>query len=122
MAAAGATGAALAAGITSLSVAAATAVLNNNGDIGAALKELGSKENVRNVVTAMVTAGVVSGLGNAFTVNVNGTPVPLNQVSMGAGASATQVLARNLVSSTANAVIGTAINGGSLGDNLTQEQ
>ena len=108
------------AAVSTLASQAAVSFINNQGNLGATLNDLGSSQNVRNLVTAMATGGIVSGLGQAFTVSVNGAQVPLNQVSLGTGASATQVLARNLVSSTANAVVSTAINGGSLGDNLTR--
>jgi filamentous hemagglutinin len=46
------------AGLTSLSNQAAVALVNNRGNLGAALKELGSSEALRSLATAMVGAGL----------------------------------------------------------------
>ena len=102
-----ATSAAVAAGITALATSATLAVINNKGDIGAALKELGSKENVKSLVTAMATAGLVQGLGTA-----------LNLPSTGLGSSFIDKLQTNLVNGVASSLITTAINGGSVEDAL----
>ncbi|CAN7526787.1 two-partner secretion domain-containing protein [Variovorax sp. LjRoot178] len=111
---------ALQAGITAMASQATISLANNNGDLGAVFKELGSSDSIKNIVTAMVTAGVVEGLGSTVTMDVNGVATPLNQISAINGASGMQVLGRNLINGTARALVGTAIDGGSLGDNLTQ--
>ncbi|MBI5784588.1 MAG: DUF637 domain-containing protein [Rhodocyclales bacterium] len=68
--AAGTTGAAVAAGIaagmTTLAAQAAVSLINNHGDIGQTLNDLGSSESVKQVVTAMLTAGLVQGVTTAF--------------------------------------------------------
>ena len=99
---------ATAAGITTLASQAAIALINNQGDVGAAAKELGSKENVKALATAMVTAGLVQGLGVAFN------------LPTGAGTSTTLLgkLQTNLINGVAGSLVSTAINGGSLEDNL----
>lgn len=103
-----AVGAATAAAITTLATQAAIALLNNKGDVAAALKELGSNENIKALVTAMITAGVLQGLGTAFNLPV------------GAGTSTTllEKLQTNLINGVASSLITTAINGGNLEDAL----
>ena len=93
-------GTAIAAGLTTLSVQAATAILNNNGDISAALKELGSKENVKGLLTAMVTAGALNGLNAS-----------LGWTEVTAKSPFTQQLGKNLVNGITSSLIGSAING-----------
>ena len=55
---------ALAAGISSLASQAAVSLANNGGDIGKTLQDLGSSQSAKNVVAAMLTAGVGQGLGH----------------------------------------------------------
>jgi filamentous hemagglutinin len=56
--------AALAAGMTTLSSQAAVSLINNKGDIGQTLNDMGKSENVRNVIAAMITAGVTGSYGS----------------------------------------------------------
>ena len=51
-------GAAINAGFTALASEAAISFANNKGDIGKTLNDMGQSQNVRNVVAAMLTAGV----------------------------------------------------------------
>jgi filamentous hemagglutinin len=51
-------GAAINAGVSTLASQAAVSLLNNQGDIGKTLKDLGSSESVRSLVASMLTAGV----------------------------------------------------------------
>jgi hypothetical protein len=83
-------------------------IISNKGDIAGALKELGSKENVKGLATAIVTAGLVQGLGVAFN------------LPTGAGTDTTilQKLQTNLINGVAGSLVSTAINGGSLEDAL----
>ncbi|NMM07118.1 filamentous hemagglutinin N-terminal domain-containing protein [Polaromonas sp.] len=53
-----AVGAAINAGFSSLVTQASIAFVNNNGDIGATLKQLGSSDSIKQTVAAMLTAGV----------------------------------------------------------------
>lgn len=96
---------AVTAGITALAGQAAVAVINNQGDLAGALHDLGSSANVRNLLGAIITGGVLGGM------DLNPTGLPTN----GAGAQPffTQ-LGQNLQAAAARAVISTAINGGSL--------
>ena len=57
-----AVGAAINAGFSSLVTQASIAFVNNNGDIGATLKQLGSSDSIKLTVAAMLTAGVGTAL------------------------------------------------------------
>lgn len=105
----GVVGGAVTAGVTALASQAAVAVINNQGDLGGALHDLGSSAGVKNLLTAIVTGGVLGGL------NLNPTGLP----TAGGGSQEffTQ-LGQNLQAGAARAVIGTAINGGSFEKNL----
>ncbi|MCP5960879.1 DUF637 domain-containing protein, partial [Klebsiella pneumoniae] len=48
------------AAITSLATQAGVSLINNGGDIGKTLKDLGSKDSIKSLATSVVTAGVLS--------------------------------------------------------------
>jgi filamentous hemagglutinin len=102
---------AVTAGLTALATQASIALINNQGDIGGALHDLGSSANVHSLLTAIITGGVLSGL----SMNPTGLPT----VGGGTQGLLTQ-LQQNLTAGAARAVIGTAINGGSLEENLRE--
>jgi filamentous hemagglutinin family protein len=62
---AGATGAAMSAGYTALMSQAAVSFANNGGDIGKTLEQLGKEDSIRNIATAMLTAGALDKLNTA---------------------------------------------------------
>ncbi|MDM0030484.1 toxin C-terminal domain-containing protein [Variovorax sp. J31P216] len=102
---------AVAAGISALASQATVALINNKGDLGKTFDDLGSSASVKNLVTAIVTGGVLGGL------NLNPTGLP----TTGAGAGdIMKQLGTNLTAGAAKAVISTAINGGSLEDALRE--
>lgn len=104
--------AAVQAGITALATQATVSFVNNNGDIGKVLDELGSSQGVKSIATAMVTAGVLQGLSNALPENIaNAT---------NGSAKFTDQLQRQLVDGAASAVVRSAINGTSLEDELSR--
>jgi len=117
-AAAGATGSAgfgtfvqgaVTAGITTLASQAAVSLINNNGDLGKVLKDLGSSRSIKSLVSAVLTGGVLQGLD----LNPTGLAMP------GAGTKEVfDLLATNLKAAGAGALIDTALYGGSLGDRL----
>ncbi|WP_276318399.1 filamentous hemagglutinin N-terminal domain-containing protein [Variovorax gossypii] len=100
---------AVTAGVTALASQATVALINNQGDIGRALHDLGSNANVRSLLTAIVTGGALAGL------NMNPTGLP---TAGGGSQEFLTQLGQNLQAGAARAVIGTAINGGSLEKNL----
>jgi filamentous hemagglutinin len=109
-------GAAVAAGVSSIAAQAAVGLINHNGNISAVLEDLASSRGVKNIATAMVTAGALQGLNiglgmegyvpsNVGTVLADGTRVGW-----------TQVLGRNLLDSTAAGLVYSSINGTSAED------
>jgi hypothetical protein len=116
----GAMSAAMAAGMTSLASQAAVALINNQGDIGKTLDQLGSEESIKGLLTTMVTAGALAGLDKAL--GFDSTQTPTGQ--SGAGASGvngiatsqatnqfTQNLLKNITNNIAGSAIDAAING-----------
>jgi hypothetical protein len=105
----GVVGGAVTAGITTLASQVAVSLINNQGDIGRTLHDLGSNAGVKNLLTAIVTGGVLGGL------NMNPTGLPTLE---GGKQLFMDQLTQNLTAGAARAVIGTAINGGSFEKNL----
>ncbi|MDR6539780.1 DUF637 domain-containing protein, partial [Variovorax soli] len=104
-------GGAVQAGVTALASQASVALINNRGDVGGALHELGSSAGVKSLLNAIVTGGVLAGLN----LDPTGLPTP------GGGAQPLMTqLGQNLTAGVARAVIGTAINGGSFERNLSE--
>jgi filamentous hemagglutinin len=103
---------ALAAGMTTMASQTAVSLINNKGDIGKTLNDLGQSQHIKALATAMVTAGALQGLntslniGNTSMGNINAQSHFLDQ------------LQKNLIDNTASATINTAINGGNLESNL----
>ncbi|TFY84458.1 filamentous hemagglutinin, partial [Pseudomonas nabeulensis] len=110
-----------AAGATFQAFASQTAVstINNKGNLGAVFKEVTSSANVKGYLTSAVTAGVSKGyLDDAFGIapdkaNTINKGFQLNEWA-GIGKFAAYTGAQGIVQASA----GTAIQGGSLGDNL----
>jgi hypothetical protein len=90
---------------------ATISLVNNNGDLGAVFKELGSSESIKNIATAMVTAGALQGLSSGI--------LPDNLVTATNGAAPfTDQLQRELIDGVASSLVRSAINGTSLEDEL----
>lgn len=102
----GTTSAAVAnAAFTSLATQASISLVNNKGDVGKTLKELGRSRTVKNLVVAAATAGVSNKLGTSALATASDTQWVNN-------------MAVNLADASSAALINTAVNGGSLADNL----
>lgn len=115
---AGTGGAALGAGaqaaVATLASQASVSLINNGGDISKTLKDLGSKESIRGLVTSVVTAGALNAVGGiSFMGKVEGLRQSQDIVSKIVGNTA-----QSLVNSTIGAVIDSGINGKSLSDTL----
>ncbi|MDD2991177.1 MAG: DUF637 domain-containing protein [Zoogloea sp.] len=116
-AASAAAGAATTAGLTTLAAQATVSLINNKGNLGKTLSDLGREEALRSVATAMVTAGALSALAGSISVpNADGGFTPLANVS--AKSDLVAQIGKNVINNTASAIIDTAINGGDLGDKL----
>jgi adhesin HecA-like repeat protein len=103
----GATAAGMTAGMTAMASSAAVSFVNNGGDIGKTLKDLGSKDSIKNIALAMVTAGVLTELNTAMG---------LDKVTVKDGFTAN--LGKAVVNNLANAGVTSAITGTSLEDNI----
>ncbi len=104
--------AATAAAVTTLATQATIALINSQGDIGAALQEMASEQNLKVLATSVITAGLVQGLGSAFNLP------SITGAGAGTNSSLIDKLQVNLINSTAGALVSSAINGGNLEDNL----
>ncbi|MEO4078587.1 DUF637 domain-containing protein [Acinetobacter pittii] len=93
------------AAITSLATQAGVSLINNGGNIGKTLKDLGSKDSIKNLAASVVTAGLMSQVGSALNLKPDSTLLP-------------DRLANNFASSVGSTLVQTAIKGGDLGDNL----
>ena len=104
--------AAIHAGLQTMINNSAVALVNNRGDVGAALKDLGSSDFIRSLVTSMVAAGLtvhisdIAGIGPDLPANA-----PLADRIV-------QDIQRGFVRATVYAGVSTAIEGGSLDQNL----
>ena len=109
------------AGLIALQAQTAVAMVNNGGDIGKTLQQLGSDESIKNLLTVMATAGAVDALNTAFfkeseTISVNGQTGAASSGSNSISASQTANnfegnLLKNVTNNLAGATINAAING-----------
>ncbi len=97
------------AAFSSLAAQASITLINNKGDIGKTLKELGSSQTVKATIAAALTAGVLDKLGATST---------MKDLSSKTGFSGK--LTYNLINASGRALTNTAINGGNLEDALKQ--
>nr|WP_252365656.1 DUF637 domain-containing protein [Acinetobacter pittii] len=91
--------------VTSLTSQASVSLVNNGGDIGKTLKELGSKNSIRNLAASVVTAGLLSQVSTALNLKPDSTLL-------------SDRLINNFTTSVGSTLVQTAINGGDLQDNL----
>ncbi|MFV5365351.1 DUF637 domain-containing protein [Acinetobacter oleivorans] len=102
------------AAITSLATQASIGLINNGGDIGKTLKDLGSKDSIKSLATSVVTAGVLSQLSNTELMS------DLSKMTK-QGEFMKEIVGRTtqgIVNAGASSLVSTAINGGSLSENL----
>nr|WP_234395958.1 DUF637 domain-containing protein [Neisseria wadsworthii] len=90
----------------SLVTQASIATINNKGNPRKTLKELGSSRTVKNLATAVITAGVANKIGASSALNQVSDKQWVNDLTV------------NLATAGSEAAVSTAINGGSLKDNL----
>ncbi|MCL6066879.1 DUF637 domain-containing protein [Neisseria meningitidis] len=101
----GAAAAATDAAFASLASQASVSFINNKGDVGKTLKELGRSRTVKNLVVAAATAGVADKIGASALNNISDKQW-VNDLTV------------NLANAGSAALINTTVNGGSLKDNL----
>jgi len=93
------------AAVTTLASQASVSLINNGGDITKTLKDLGSKDSVRNLATSVVTAGLLSQVGASLNLKPDSAYFP-------------DRLMNNFTNTVGSTLVQTAINGGNLQDNL----
>lgn len=98
-------GAGAQAAVATLASQASVSLINNGGDIGKTLKDLGSKESVKGLVASVVTAGLLNQVGTALNLNPD-------------SALLSDRIINNFTNSVGSTLVQTAVNGGSLQDNL----
>lgn len=91
--------------VTSLASQASVSLVNNGGDLGATLKDLGSKDSVRNLAASVVTAGLLSQVGTALNLKPDSTLL-------------SDRIINNFTTSVGSTLVQTAIKGGDLEENL----
>ncbi|WP_183135443.1 DUF637 domain-containing protein [Pseudomonas syringae group genomosp. 3] len=107
------------AALTSIASTGVVSTINNKGNLGAALKDTFSSDGLKSAAISGLTAGFTAGV---IDPQLGGTTKPFNSLTKGfdlstlggAGGFALHAGAQGL----ASGAINTAINGGSLGDNL----
>ena len=104
-------GAAANAGFAALAASAGVSFVNNGGDIGKTLKDMGSSQNVKNVLTAMATAGVLNALGSTTTATgQTGANAQVISTTQAVDKFAANLM-QNVTNNMASAVVSSAING-----------
>lgn len=98
-------GAMINAGLTALATQASISAVNNGGDLSKVLKELGSKDSVKSLVTTVVTVGIMDSIGASFDIKLKDMP-QLEKMANGF----VQGVSSNIISST--------VQGQSLSDSL----
>jgi Possible hemagglutinin (DUF637)/Pre-toxin domain with VENN motif len=101
-------GAAANAGFAALAASAGVSFVNNGGDIGKTLKDMGSSQNVKGIALAMVSAGVLSELSATMELD----KINVKDSTFGAN------LGKAVVNNLANALMTSAITGTPLEDNI----
>lgn len=96
------------AALTSLATQASVSLINNGGNIGKTLKELGSKDSVKNLAASVVTAGLLSQASTALNLKLDSTALSDRSIR----------LINNFTTSIGSTLVQTAIKGGDLEENL----
>jgi hypothetical protein len=102
------------AGFASLASQAAVAMVNNGGDIGKTLAQLGSEQSVKGLLTTMATAGALQQLGSNPMFNGQsgaGTTAVNSLSTTQTAATFSGQLLKNVTNNVAGAAIDAAING-----------
>ncbi|WP_288432316.1 DUF637 domain-containing protein [uncultured Acinetobacter sp.] len=97
------TGIMINAAVTSIATQASVGLVNNQGDISKTVKDLGSKDSVKNLAASIVTAGLLSEVGLVLKIDTSGFPTRL---------------LNNFTTAVGSTLVQTAIKGGDLEDNL----
>jgi filamentous hemagglutinin len=121
------------AAFTTLATQASISLINNQGDVGATLKQLGSEEGIKQLVVATLsagaTAGITSGLGvtstaakSAINAGVSATAQSTVNGADFEDALVTQLkfAAANIISSQASGVVSDKLGGAGMANNIAE--
>lgn len=101
--------------LTSLATQSSISLINNGGDISQTLKELGSKESIKNLATAVATAGVLSQLADVQLMKeINNLTKTGNLIT-----DLTARTVQGVINAGATSLVDLTINGGSLSEKLS---
>ena len=107
--------------VTAMASTAAVSTINNKGNLGAVLKDVTSKDNLKNYAIGAATAGFTKGV---IDPQLGGHTTPFNNITKGFDLNTLEGFGGFAVHAGAQGLAGgaikTAIGGGSLGENLTQ--
>jgi filamentous hemagglutinin len=107
--------------LTSMASTATVSTINNKGNLGAVLKDVTSKDNLKNYAIGAATAGFTQGV---IDPQLGGHTTPFNSITKGFDLNTLEGFGGFAVHAGAQGLAGgaikTAIGGGSLGENLTQ--
>ncbi|WP_237881713.1 two-partner secretion domain-containing protein [Pseudomonas sp. PGPR40] len=107
------------AAMTSMASTGAVSVINNKGNLGAAVKDTFSSDSLKNAAISGMVAGFTTGV---IDPKLGGTTKPYNSITKGFDLSTLEDVGGFAVHAGAqgvtSGVVKTAVNGGSLGDNL----
>ncbi|MDC4810890.1 DUF637 domain-containing protein, partial [Acinetobacter baumannii] len=95
------------AAITSLATQASVGLINNGGDIGKTLKDLGSKDSVKNLAASVVTAGLLNGVATNLNISSNAI---VNDIANN--------MATGMIKGVGSTLIDSAVNGRDLSEGL----
>lgn len=108
--------------MTSMASTGAVSVINNKGNLGAAVKDTFSSDSLKNAAISGMVAGFTTGV---IDPKLGGTTKPYNSITKGFDLSTLEGIGGFAVHAGAqgvtSGVVKTAVNGGSLGDNLVDE-
>ncbi|WP_458723306.1 two-partner secretion domain-containing protein [Pseudomonas brenneri] len=109
------------AALTSVASNSAVSFINNGGNIGATFKDITSSDNLRSYATGALTAGfTASVLDPAFGVTGDNVNKVTKGFNLSSASDVGKFAAYSGAQGAAQAGFGTALQGGSLGDNLKQ--
>ncbi|NNP76179.1 hemagglutinin [Acinetobacter sp. Ac_3412] len=100
-------GTAVNAALTTLAIQSSVGLANNGGDVGKTLKELGSKDSVRNLAVTVATAGLLKGV--ATNLKISGDAA-VNELA--------NRMANGMIQGVGSTLIDSAINGRNLSEGL----
>ncbi|WP_284090925.1 DUF637 domain-containing protein [Acinetobacter pittii] len=95
------------AAITSLATQASVGLINNGGDIGKTLKDLGSKDSIKNLAASVVTAGLLNGVATNLNISSNAI---VNDIANN--------MANGMIQGVGSTLIDSAVNGRDLSEGL----